>query len=557
MSEAALWRVCLSDPGELSRVHQVGVHSSSGEWSEIARANPRRDFLVPRGQRLTLQCLDMPDESPMPVVCVTAVPHCATDIVYEARVESGQLIGRLVPLCTRDRLRMPLPLGSEAFSCGGDDARLLFLARYTDASQTCTLLLHYNRTCELLRTQPWLLFLEGFIDAQGLDQALDDTPALRDHLGATIGHTHPSVTDWWVQLSQRYRELCTHLTRAGAYAARLEPVAGDVFANVLCALGVAGRTQRDDYLAPLLHARAPLQLQQLLRHLTSAGRHETVHRDSLALSMLENDVLLVNTGVTFDGRVYSPELEQLSARAWLRLHPSDDVNARRTRLSTEPDLPLMIVPNLHEWSAYELFSTLSSLLLNDTHRRTERGYERTGSAVPFKLLLCHSRHECQTPLIERLLADERLVQFRVEYHQRMWHDAPGDHRRQLVNAMIAGGNDDYWARLLPFMQRVQEDGVLMALTAENCLMINDGQYTPLLQVTDEHDTDLSHTALRAVKPWNVWEKIRSTKDRTMLVLYCEQDERPPSAVLITALQNFSMVCIHLSSEQFRALVGLQ
>lgn len=579
-------RVCLAQPEQLYRTFAASTPASDGapvpEWAELYSVSaPRDGYLCAGDQCLAVRRVDT--QELLSVAYVAAVPHASESVVYELQLDeaSGCAAGRLVPVCTVDQLRADdgnddadaWPVDERRFAMlGGDEARALVLARYADASRLQAMLRVYERTCALLAHRPWLLYFEGFIDVQGLDRALDDTPALRRRLHAALGQARPSAAQWWVPLAQRYYQLHCALANGGGAVARVDAPPGDTMAASLRALDVVTPVRdMPDALAALLHARAPQQLTALLQRLSWLGRHtdtEVAAADgSLCTALLHNDVLLVDSGALPDDVVRAPECEQVYARAWLRLETPGvrSVQALREQLANSANadadepapLPLLYVAHLERWSAYDLLAALTTALHWSGHRRRadDGFYERTGSAVPFKLVLVHSSREPASRLVHSLLEHRdggvRLPRHVVQHHIA----APRGDKSPLMQALLHAQDTatDYWPRMLQLLRSYSDERVLVDDCDSPSLMLVPRSLAGSVQITydadDPRDIGAVGSLCIAADTADAYATLRraeSTSPSKFGALYISVDcsRAHPSPQLLYALcRRYALVCL--------------
>lgn len=348
----------------------------------------------------------------------TISPTVALSCTLRGDATTGwTLVGRPVPeyaVTAASSSSAPLAtLGPERFA-PLSDARRLFLARYMPYSMTACMVcndVQYDGVSRHLADRPWALYLEGYIDTQGLDRALTDWPAMETQLCAYLSTSTRPPADWWHRLYTAYAIMCRELALGAAAEAFPTDEPTRVCLDALTRLGIAKASSTTPGVYILrMHAIAVKVLDRLFRIFRHHGRMAGAMPASpatLSKYMYANDLLMLDMRSRYAAHRWA-DLSAITARAWLIVrHDAMGTPAELRRrfldatAATPPRLPLVVMVDAHLWSVFEcarLLVTLTSM----PHERVGQRFLRTGSGVPFKLLITYNSLEHSTGWVELL-----------------------------------------------------------------------------------------------------------------------------------------------------------
>jgi hypothetical protein len=333
----------------------------------------------------------------IPPALIDDMPPFDGEIVYSGEFNAaGLLVGRLVPLYT---------LGTEARTSAAafaprTDATALFLARYMPYSRAFLLAMlgeTYPTAVEaVLHNAPGLLFVFGYIDTQGVQQALRDFDPTSPYVSAA-----PS---WWQRLFVTAASVQTACTASGC-----------------------------NQLAPTPSTESTLAALEALRIVTRNNGHLTMWTTHISAMLA-----MVYDLYATDGRVGGPETMFAPAlHAYDMLFWRTDPAARALRTTAagwfEPPatmhdigsmvhaavarlaaaLPVVVFNDIEQWSPINLAYALSTLLLSVPQtRNADERFITTGSGVPIKIVFLYRTNRCRvdarlTPQQKPLIAEHK------------------------------------------------------------------------------------------------------------------------------------------------------
>ena len=290
----------------------------------------------------------------------------------------------------------------------------LFLARYMPMSSTSLVAARAEvtkRVVELLATAPWILFLEGYIDHDGLVQALDDFLLLPSLLSALHTGRMPEPL-WWARLFQAYVAIDKRLALGGVLTATVDSEDADTRAalSALTALGVMTQTPVGEFTSRL-QTKANDFIKNLLEVYVRVGRlpaQQQPSGSSITDALKESDLLVVDLLARFTPAVCA-ELSSIMTHALLVLTRGDALDQAQLRVRYEEATqlgrsrhPVVVLVDAHTWSSTDVVRTLIPLM---SARQLIEGnkYALTGSGVPFKLLMITNGLEMCTPWMRTAL----------------------------------------------------------------------------------------------------------------------------------------------------------
>ena len=291
--------------------------------------------------------------------------------------------------------------------------RRLFLARYMPMSNTASVVSRpevYTRVSEMLVITPWILFVEGYVDHQGLEQALEDfdlTATLKRLLNAA------EVPDamWWGELFRGYVAIDSRLAVAGTPQMSTSDAPTQRLLHTLSALGVMSQLPNNDCYVSRLQLKAVSISQQFLGTYARVGRicSNPPNPSSTVLDALNTTDLLV---VDLMARYHQGVPRQLasivdnSLFVMRRADVCDQADLRR-RFDVRAETaiikhPVVVLIDVHTWSTTDVVRGLLPLL-GARHDAKGGRYTLTGSGVPFKLLLIYNSVEQPTVWMRNML----------------------------------------------------------------------------------------------------------------------------------------------------------
>lgn len=312
-------------------------------------------------------------EFEIPPALIDDMPPADADIVYRIRMsETNQLVGRLMPVRTLDTAETadPAAFGTRR------DAATLFLGRYMPYSRAALISMRDEAlpsiVLQILTLVPGMLFIFGYIDAQGAQQAF------ADFFPTTPYSQAPAA--WWRHLlvsSRAMQQACaitnTHRVQANATI--------DTLMATLVEKSFA-LAHRDATSATLWLSDTADLRNSIYEYYATYGRVGGACR-TFSDALHSYDMMFWRSSAAV--------LQMRDQMAgWLEppanLHAlGPEVHVAAGRLASA--LPVVVFADVERWRPYDLSYALATLLLAAPHTRDAAGmYAVTGSAVPVKVV---------------------------------------------------------------------------------------------------------------------------------------------------------------------------
>lgn len=418
-------RVVISGAEQVTHVRQP-LPVCGMPWRNIICAPSDCDFWQVAG---TLTLKDVDTERVYKVQCLSyELPTITSAVVFQVQLteDESSVTSRPSPLCSLGHLSSSRPsvdsfvfddicaqaeqnlLGVQtpAFDLNTPNlARRLFLARYMPMSSTCAIVGlpgSFERVSLMVKQKPWVMFLEGYIDCQGLQQALVDydlEAALLQRLGIP---RMPNLL-WWAHVFQAYMRIDKVMAFGGSPRISCLDEATKSACRVLTTLGVLVPTGEDEYVSRLQNEAHNI-IKMILGKWAENGRkaaHPPSNGDSIFEALRTRDLLVVDLLGRYHASV-SHELTSIMSNALLVLSRHNNSDQGEVRRQFEAALhsgrmrhPVVVIVDAHTWSSTDLTRCL--LPIAATPQVAENGrYPFTGSGVPFQLLFVYNSIETGT-----------------------------------------------------------------------------------------------------------------------------------------------------------------
>jgi hypothetical protein len=293
-----------------------------------------------------------------------------------------ELVGRLMPERASGSTAGP---SVEAFA-DHPFATELFLTRYMPFSRARAQHAagHSALLIECIRNHAGILMATGFIDGQGLRQALCDFPDGISHASA-LQYTRNTPL-WFDQFEKQVHAISTKCLEQDKH----HVVPTDETAGVLVAMTklIAGVEPDGETVRMWTYAK-----NYTLSYVTAfyeANGRVGGKTSNFAIALLQNDLL-----VWFADDNDKIELAGMNVAGWitrprmLGLAASMLASAVARKMAT--CTPIVVLENVNEWPEYVLAATLAALMHAAPRSQSSPGiFTATGSAAPIKLVLLSS-----------------------------------------------------------------------------------------------------------------------------------------------------------------------
>lgn len=424
--------VIASAPG-VTRIYE-DTPKSGVPWRDMINANTQSDHWQPDG---TLDLVKVETSERIQVECTNKeLPDITSAVVYQIAISSGdeednvkRVTARPVPCYSlghrpaEGAAPSPNAFVFDAACTQAQDTLLgthapeealqvpnlpqrLFMARYMPTSNTASVVARpevYARVNEMLCTTPWILFVEGYVDHQGLEQALVDF-GLTDTLKRLLNAGGVPNALWWGELFRGYVAIDSRLALAGTPRMSTSDDSTRRLLETLAALGVMSKMPNNDCYVSRLQIKAVEISQNFLKLYARAGRicgNPPSASAGILTALTTTDLLVVDLmaryqagvsrqlGHIIDNCLFVMRREDVRDQAELRRR--FDVRMETGRIQH----PLVVLIDVHTWSTTDVVRGILPLLAA-RHDSKDGRYVLTGSGVPFKLLLTYNSIEQPT-----------------------------------------------------------------------------------------------------------------------------------------------------------------
>ena len=432
-------RVIISCPDNVVRVHQRAERRTI-PWHDVVNGGNETDFWQASGQ---LNMYDVDTGHKFSAHCVAyELPTVTSAVVLQVELgdDGHSLVKRPVPLYSMGHAaaaRSPPSPASFVFDerCAQAEYEALgrstllgelgapntqerfFLARYMPMSETVFVLNHaglFDRATELLKRTPWVLFLEGYIDHQGLEQALVDFQ-LTDALLLVLSTNAVPEAMYWGHLLRLYVEIDTRLAVSGTPTIHPQDDFTTSTLAILEKLGVMVRDAQSGAYISKLQQSATSIIRQIVATYMQKGRvpAEGLGGSSIREAFARSDILFFDLMARYRLGIVR-ELDAIVSNALMVLRRDDaaDQSAVRARYAQALQVgntryPVIVIQDAHTWSTSDLVRVFLPLFASRQLAANGR-FTLTRSGVPFQLLFVYNSAENATVWMRAMFAAKIL-----------------------------------------------------------------------------------------------------------------------------------------------------